>query len=126
MRSKFQYFLLLLATLATLAFGSDQNNSTLPPTITVKHATLVGFSNHGLDFFLGIPFAQPLVNALRFAPPNPISEQLGIVNASSEGKSCYRLEHTLTLQGSEDCLHLDVVALLVLLIWTFTMEVFYR
>jgi carboxylesterase type B len=64
------------------------------------------------DAFLGIPFAEPPVNELRFQPPQPVKPWTGVFDATAYGPFC--------MQGSlgggssndrdisEDCLQLNV------------------
>ncbi len=66
----------------------------------------------GTDVFVGIPYAQPPVGALRLQPPLPISNDLGDLNVSSlTSNRCYELNQSLASMsaGSEDCLTLDIV-----------------
>ncbi|KAE8451054.1 hypothetical protein EG329_004726 [Mollisiaceae sp. DMI_Dod_QoI] len=66
----------------------------------------------GTDVFVGIPYAQPPVGALRLQPPLPISDDLGDLNVSSlTSNRCYELNQSLASisAGSEDCLTLDIV-----------------
>ena len=60
--------------------------------------------------FYGVPFAQPPVGVLRFQPPQPIDGALGLLNTTKPAKSCLRIEFNPTLEDSENCLYLDVVA----------------
>ncbi|CAG2117080.1 unnamed protein product, partial [Medioppia subpectinata] len=71
--------------------------------------------NTSIDQFLSIPYAKPLVGALRFAKPEPIKTPLNdIIDATKAGNSCIqRLQDVdrellgdLTL--SEDCLVLNI------------------
>ena len=58
-----------------------------------------GFSNDGVDYFLGIPFAK----ALRFENPDPVT--FAYHNASSFGPGCP--QRNLETE-SEDCLNLNI------------------
>ncbi|MFX1324678.1 MAG: carboxylesterase family protein, partial [Promethearchaeota archaeon] len=65
-------------------------------------------SNH--QSFLGIRYAKPPVNELRFSAPLPIEAWDGIYNASSFGQSAPQYDGGLGIvkDTSEDCLYLNV------------------
>jgi acetylcholinesterase len=50
--------------------------STAAPTAQVKNGTYVGSHNptYNQDFFLGVPFAQPPLQDLRFRNPVPLND----------------------------------------------------
>ena len=48
-----------------------------------------------VDAYLGIPFAKPPLNALRFRPPQPIEKWRNIYNATRQPNSCYQLHDTV-------------------------------
>ncbi|KAM5539590.1 hypothetical protein V8D89_006699 [Ganoderma adspersum] len=81
------------------------------PTVEVNGTSVVGTSqtsadNVTVEFFGGIPFAQPPVGALRFASPVEI-DSLGVptFNATAFGAPCVQPD----VDGvSEDCLTLNV------------------
>ncbi|XP_063709484.1 juvenile hormone esterase-like [Culicoides brevitarsis] len=55
--------------------------------------------------FKGIPYAEPPVGKLRFRSPQPHPGWTNILNATKHGNICVQLNK---LQGSEDCLFLNV------------------
>ena len=62
------------------------------PSVTVKNGTLSGVhkSNYGQDYFLGIPFAQPPVEQLRFRNPQSINTTYdGVYEATEYAPECY-------------------------------------
>ncbi|TBU30164.1 carotenoid ester lipase [Dichomitus squalens] len=103
------------------------------PTIQLDEGTFFGVSNGVTNSFLGIPFAQPPVGDLRFAPPQPNSPYKGVHNATYWGTQCL---NTISITGTvlpswatdemkryfaifstlapstfgEDCLNLNVIA----------------
>ncbi|KAI0737886.1 extracellular triacylglycerol lipase precursor [Daedaleopsis nitida] len=87
------------------------NAATSPPHVTVSNTNIVGSSQSfapgvGVDFFGGIPFAQPPLGELRFAPP-VFKDALpaGTLDATEFGAPCVQF----SLDGvSEDCLTLNV------------------
>lgn len=59
--------------------------------------------------YLGIPFAQPPVGALRFAPPQAIAYNASAtINATANGPACPQPPSSRYGNSSEDCLHLNV------------------
>jgi carboxylesterase type B len=106
-------------------------SSQAAPTATVTAGALRGRTTHlpesntTVKQFLGIPFAQPPINNLRFTPPRPIRPWTGVYNATTQPKAC--LQYTGPLNqtddwistvlndfdkqpDSEDCLYLNVYA----------------
>ncbi|PIL26309.1 hypothetical protein GSI_12065 [Ganoderma sinense ZZ0214-1] len=81
------------------------------PTVEVNGTDIIGTvqtsaDNTTVEFFGGIPFAQPPVGALRFAPPAEL-DSLGVpmFNATTFGAPCVQPN----VEGvSEDCLTLNV------------------
>ncbi|OJJ52378.1 hypothetical protein ASPSYDRAFT_1169784 [Aspergillus sydowii CBS 593.65] len=87
-------------------------NSRQPPEVTVENGTYVGIHNshYNVDYFLGIPFAQPPVGDLRLAPPAPLNLSFsGTRNATRMQPACVQfLAATIDRPISEDCLTLNV------------------
>jgi para-nitrobenzyl esterase len=69
-------------------------------------------TNTGTRMFLGVPYAQPPVGALRFRPPQPVMAWSGTRIADTFGPACVQPRGALSAQGpqSEDCLSLNVYA----------------
>lgn len=80
-------FALIASSLATLVIASPLR-ARAGPSVTSDGSTYVGVSSSGIDSFRGIPFAQPPVGKLRFAPPVALTSSLGTFDASSYGYSC--------------------------------------
>ncbi|KAI5122705.1 hypothetical protein M0805_009758 [Coniferiporia weirii] len=82
------------------------------PEVTLDHTVLSGASypDLGLEFFGGIPFAEPPVGQLRFAPPVvKLSPGGKTFDATSFGASCSQFKtSTAGLDISEDCLSINV------------------
>ncbi|KAI0742346.1 esterase 1 [Daedaleopsis nitida] len=91
---------------------NTQAGQPLPPQVTITNTVVVGTSQTlsdgiGVDFFGGIPFAEPPLGDLRFAPPI-IQETLAVdtLNATAFGAPCVQFG----VDGvSEDCLTLNVL-----------------
>jgi para-nitrobenzyl esterase len=69
-------------------------------------------TNDGTEIYLGIPYAQPPVGALRFRPPQPARAWSGIRVADTFGPPCPQAPGAFPGAGpqSEDCLSLNVWA----------------
>jgi len=66
-----------------------------------------GVSRDGISSFFGIPYAQPPIGALRFAPPLPARRWSGVRNAKEHPSMCIQSGTILSYTGSEDCLYLN-------------------
>ncbi|RPD68932.1 carotenoid ester lipase precursor [Lentinus tigrinus ALCF2SS1-7] len=101
-------------------------------TLQLDGATLTGVRNGSLEYFLGVPYAQPPVGDLRLRLPQVIESYKGTLDATAYGHPCLSqpLDITATfppevMEGlkplfevmglsanvteSEDCLHLNIV-----------------
>ncbi|VVC39815.1 Carboxylesterase type B, conserved site,Carboxylesterase, type B,Carboxylesterase type B [Cinara cedri] len=85
-------------------------------TVILEQGTLQGLhyktrlSNKPYVSFLGIPYAKPPINNLRFKAPVKHPGWNGILKAFSTGKMCMQYDVFVTkkIVGSEDCLYLNV------------------
>ncbi|KAF7783931.1 CAZyme family CE10 [Agaricus bisporus var. burnettii] len=75
---------------------SSASASPTNPTVTLDQATVNGVSASGVQQFLGIPYASPPVNELRFAPPQSVTSYNGTINATTFGYSCPQQNASLT------------------------------
>lgn len=72
----------------------------------------VPYLSRPVDAYLGIPFAQPPLNSLRFRHPQPIESWSGIYNATRLPNSCYQLhDHVF---GTEFAVSLITVVFLII------------
>ncbi len=79
------------------------------PVVRVDTGVLRGARSGGVDSFLGIPYARPPVDALRWRPPQPAQPWPGIRSATSYGNRCPALASTNGPESTtEDCLFLNV------------------
>ncbi|KAL3429484.1 Alpha/Beta hydrolase protein [Aspergillus tetrazonus] len=106
-----------VAGLLTLSLGisatSFPRGNAGAPTARVKNGTYEGVYSpeYDQDFFLGVPFAQPPVNDLRFRLPQSLNATWeGTRDAKDYSLLCvgYGLDQTFYNQ-SEDCLYLNIV-----------------
>ncbi|PSK43981.1 hypothetical protein B9Z65_1698 [Elsinoe australis] len=83
------------------------------PTVNLQNGSYYGVhqSNYGQDHFLGIPFAQPPIDELRFVNPQPLNQTwLGAWPATNYAFECIGYGgDQVGYQQSEDCLYLNVV-----------------
>ncbi|KAJ8924090.1 hypothetical protein NQ315_006871, partial [Exocentrus adspersus] len=84
------------------------------PVVKIIHGRLQGKVQVDIDggrffSFLGVPYAKPPLEDLRFKAPVPVDPWEGTRDATKEGSGCYsRHDIDGTMEGSEDCLNLNV------------------
>jgi carboxylesterase type B len=101
---------------------------TPPPIAKTDFGLVQGIrASDQVNAFLGIPFAKPPINDLRWKPPQPpkqLNQSKGVLNASQFGDSCFQVHYGIFLipgqevdfpdttmvtnSQSEDCLSLNV------------------
>jgi len=83
------------------------------PTVQTKEGWLRGHIGDGVYEFLGIPYAQPPVGALRWRPPQAHLRWSGVRQATAYGNRCPQIFELGVFAGppsyAEDCLFLNVV-----------------
>jgi para-nitrobenzyl esterase len=95
--------------------------STMPAVVATKSGSLQGVRHGEVTAFLGVPYAEPPVGALRWRAPVSIKEWSGVRVANNYAASCYQewpartfgpytSEFVDTPRHSEDCLYLNVWA----------------
>ena len=83
-------------------------------TTTTTYGTIQGTTDGGVVVFRGIPYAQPPVGPLRFAPPQPPDSWTGLRDATTFGPIAMQAPNairdglTAAAAPSEDCLTLNV------------------
>ena len=120
-------FLPLFLACLCHAQSSNTTSTTTVPVIDLGYVKYSGYQNAtaGINYYRGIPYAQPPVGNLRWRAPLPIEASNNFsgqtINASTLGPACYQsLPYWSALQGpnsfaatpqgqSEDCLILDVL-----------------
>nr|XP_022901143.1 carboxylesterase 4A [Onthophagus taurus] len=83
------------------------------PTVQIKQGTITGIKLYGedlkvVDAFLGIPYASPPINYLRFAPPKKHLGWNRTFEATEYASQCPQLP--ISNKYNEDCLRLNVWA----------------
>ncbi len=81
--------------------------------LTLPLGKLEGLQHKSHQAWLGIPFAQPPVNELRFKAPQPVKPWPGIRSATKFGNSCPQGTHPVPGMAAsgprdEDCLYLNI------------------
>lgn len=105
----------MLAAAAFVAFGAQAGIEA--PKIKTTSGVLVGEAADGIVMFRGVPYAQPPVGELRWAPPQPVTWKADRT-ATSFALPCLQPMRPdgkpngagVTGDSSEDCLYLNVWA----------------
>lgn len=82
-------------------------------TVNTSHGPITGHMNGNIYEFLGIPFASPPVDTLRWKPTLPPTDWVEPISADSFPPKCPQKKYDMgdtayTLEGEEDCLYLNV------------------
>jgi para-nitrobenzyl esterase len=107
-------FLLSLSGLALASLGDASLALGSPslPKVTVESGELEGtyFGSGNEVAFLGVPYAAPPVDELRWKPPQPVSRWTGIRQANQFGPAAPQLPAGWLPQVAwkEDCLYLNI------------------
>lgn len=107
--------LMVLAASADALVPRYANHSSAAPTVQVQNGSYYGRHNptYGQDEFLGIPYAQPPVDTLRFRVPQPLNSSWSNQrNATEYSPQCFGYGSDTWVLGnyvSEDCLTINVV-----------------
>ncbi|XP_050072058.1 juvenile hormone esterase [Anopheles maculipalpis] len=101
----------ILSSVVITARTSDKLKITLPHGGTLIGRYLNAYSGQGILAFLGIPYAKPPINELRFKAPEPFGGWVGDRLAIFDTPLCtqrdpYRRDEAIS--GIEDCLHLNL------------------
>lgn len=108
---KFRTHCLVLACALTLSACTQLFTSTAP-VATIDTGQLRGVPVDGVLAFLGIPYAQPPVGALRWRAPQPPGAWEGIRSAAEYGATCAQPRSAMLwfplVNPGEDCLTLNV------------------
>lgn len=106
--------LLLFAVviLAVLPIAARESSSAVMAFVRTEHGFVRGQNAGPVDKFLGIPYAAPPVDELRWKPPVAPEPWYGVRDATEAGSECTQLKTVLgqgkVVVGSENCLYLNV------------------
>ncbi|MDC7233504.1 MAG: carboxylesterase family protein [Spirochaetales bacterium] len=112
----------LLLTLAVFITGCQSTDNQKQPmtnddtvTIDTPLGSVTGLKEEGLQIFLGLPYAQPPVDELRWMPPKPLNEKYEDLRATEYPDRAYGTPYLDALAGrdipgdfNEDCLYLNI------------------
>ncbi len=80
-----------------------------PAPLEIGNGKLQGFVEDGVEHYLGIPYAQPPVGALRWRPPQAVADWKGVLTVQENPQRCSQFAPVVNAMiGSEDCLYLNV------------------
>lgn len=92
-----------------LARAASRPACTPGTVLLTADGPVCGVTAHGVTSYLGIRYAQPPVGSLRWRPPQPVVRWTTTFHATRPGHICPGPSQTGGgVQGSEDCLNLDV------------------
>ena len=77
---------LLSLILITALFSCSSSSSS--EVIETSKGKLQGYEKNGVNYFLGIPYAEAPIGELRWQPPKPVKAWQGIKNVNALGSSC--------------------------------------
>ncbi|KAJ7857346.1 extracellular triacylglycerol lipase precursor, partial [Mycena olivaceomarginata] len=78
------------------------------PTVRLGKTTVTGLGFSNLEYYGGIPYAEPPIDSLRFKPPVPLSNlNQATFDASKPGSPCLQARSQIN-SSSEDCLTLNI------------------
>jgi para-nitrobenzyl esterase len=97
---------LVLAVLVvpSAAGGAD------PLTVHTSAGDVQGISSGAFHEWRGVPYAAPPLGSRRWRPPAPVSPWSGVRLADTFAPQCLQLGLSAPVEGSEDCLYLNVFA----------------
>ncbi|KAG8739833.1 hypothetical protein FRC10_005063 [Ceratobasidium sp. 414] len=101
----------IFQSIAVLSLSALAVAQTSNPVVNGQDVSWMGLTNSALklDYFWGVPFAQPPTGPLRFKPPLPWSPSNETqVNATTYGASCEQGVDRGLPAESEDCLTLNI------------------
>jgi para-nitrobenzyl esterase len=115
MRRTFITCSLLAAGLTSTSVAADVQSDSKKnsgPVVTVTDGKVQGTTKNGVNVFLGIPYAAPPVDKLRWQPPQPVKRWKGTLDATQYANTCPQVTELGAFAGptstSEDCLYLNV------------------
>jgi para-nitrobenzyl esterase len=97
-----------LSSVAVTFDADAQAHDPSAPSVRTERGVVLGTARDGVSSFKGIPYAAPPVGTLRFRAPVEPAPWQSPRDASQFGSACAQFTTEGVLQGSEDCLFLNV------------------
>src|SRR5215207_3681063 len=79
-------------------------------TVITDAGVVRGVKNGATNEWRGVPYAKPPLGVRRWRPPEPVSPWSGVRSAGRFPAQCVQLGLSQPVEGSEDCLYLNVFA----------------
>ena len=102
----------VLAAGLIFALGIPATSAASGPVVQTAAGKVEGFVKDNVAIFLGIPYAAPPVNNLRWAPPQPHAGWNNVRQATAYGNTCAQVTTLGVFAGpansNEDCLFANV------------------
>lgn len=110
---KFCLMILLLTISCMLVLSSCGNNSTTnAPKATCNNGVMVGQEENGVLSYLGVPYAKPPIDDLRWKAPQPAEDSSEEIICDEFGDTALQYEwpteQASYAEKSEDCLSLNI------------------
>ena len=100
--------ILVGALVGALVADSAPTNAQAIPRVQTTLGPVEGRLDGEVHAFTGIPYAEPPVATRRFRAPVPKRPWTAVFNATKPGPLCPQLRMSGTVEGSEDCLTVNV------------------
>lgn len=78
------------------ANGTITDMEGVGPRVTITNGTVIGRTAHGIDSFIGIPYAKPPVGNLRLRHPQTINKVFGNLTLPEVAAACVQMDMSLT------------------------------
>ena len=106
----------ILISLAFFSLAACTDNSSIPLKLKVTGGLIEGSEEGDLKKYLGVPYAAPPINELRWAPTQQLEGWTDVLLAKTNSKICYQPKQMAEFYDrgpdlddmSEDCLTLNV------------------
>jgi len=79
-----------------------------PIVVDTQSGAVKGWREAGVQSFLGLPYAEPPVESLRWAPPQPVAPWEDELEVLAVGSACPQQVPIAGPRGEEDCLSLNI------------------
>jgi len=80
----------ILISLAFFSLAACTDNSSIPLKLKVTGGLIEGSEEGDLKKYLGVPYAAPPINELRWAPTQQLESWTDVLLAKTNSKICYQ------------------------------------